>query len=462
MTAPPPPVVPGPPAPIPHWYFTGYSEQEVNFPLVRRFHDDVQSQVRGVLGKHMPGQGFVDFKDITAGERWEERVVRNGVCTTRAMLVLYSPSYFHSRWCAREWTVFTAREKRYRDGGGTVPCLIGVLWQRGTQEWPDAVNAFQYVRRTPDTTYEKHGLLHLVPYKADDPGSDEYRGIVREVAALIADAHRARIPAIAVEETTGLRPPFGPESLLPVDYVVAYTAGNRDWGQWAYVELERLGTVDALELHSGESGHPERLRQALRRANRVVLLVSRHSLTTGDLTKDTLDAAYADQEFSLDLPRLVPFFIEHVSEEAVPEGFRPLLGNALYGIPDASAVQEILVAAVTAPVHPSAAATEEDPAAPSDVRAVDRALVDNLVVASSVRDPVIRALWLERTAIPKEAYPDPTYPLRVWLFKVLAACESHFGGYEPLATALEDLELGSSEALRVRKLVSEMAAAGKE
>ncbi|MFE4551047.1 TIR domain-containing protein [Streptomyces sp. NPDC056785] len=454
---PPPRAANGPPAPIPHWFFTSYSEGRNRFPLVKRFHDDVEEEVRGILGKQEPGSGFLDFKSIKPGEFEENRLVENGVCTASAMLALYSPSFFGSPWCPVEWTVFATRVRRYRDSGGVIPCLIGLTWQRGRaqDEWPDVVTEFQYVRRAADTKYEQYGLIQIVPRRPQDPESWEYREIVLEVAGLIAEALKAAVPRITVEEAEKLRPLFGSQSALPVDFVLAYAKQDERWGEWALVHLKAHNhRVDVLPLAHVGHGQFDRLRRALRREGKVVVLVSRDALASGGMTKAVLDAAYADPAQASDLTRLVPIFIEEMPEENVPVGFRPFLGNALHGISDPDAVEEILVGVAEAPVRDLTALSEEEPAFPStSVPASTRTLVDNLSLASSVADPVIRAVWLERIALTPSDHPRPEMPLRPWLFGVLAACMRKYGSYEALADALDDLELGSPEAIQVRRII---------
>ncbi|MBK3566865.1 TIR domain-containing protein [Streptomyces sp. MBT62] len=447
------PARPGGPPPQPYWFFTGYSEQRENFPLVKRFHDSVERQVRANLGQQTPGQGFVDIKDIDPGELWEDRIVRNGVCTTRAMLVLYSPSYFKSYWCAREWTVFTARVNHHYENGDGTARLIGVLWEKGQGQWPEAVDAYHYVRRNAGSTYEQHGLIHMVPGQ-NEPGSQEYRDIVLEVAGLIAKAKKSGLPSIKVDETRQLRPPFGPESTVPVDFVIAYAAEDKEWGDWAYSELEALGEVDVLPPGRKDGDHLDHLKIALRREGRVVMLVSTRSLTSGHFDKAALDAAYEDRELAADLKRLVPLFIEAVPEETVPASLRPFLGNALHDIPDDEAMREILVAAVRARLPIPAAALENKPAdPPRAIGAEEIELVNNLSLASSLRDDDIRRIWFDLTGLNPADVPNPQLPLRTWLFGVLRVCRDRFGSFETLATALADLEGGSPEALQVRRIV---------
>lgn len=448
----------GPPGPLPHRFFTGYSDSESNFARVRRFHEDVEKEVRLILGEGVPGQGFVDFRDIRPGERWEDRVVENGVCTARAMLALYSPSYFQSHWCAHEWTVFTARLSRYRlNTGAKIPYLIGVRWQKPRQPWPEEVTAYQYVRRDPGSVYERRGMINLVPREEQDPGSPEYQEIVQEVADVIADAQDNPLPPLQLEETTRLGSAFGPESSLPIDVVLTYSQEDRAWGEWVHVHLAERRDVAVLPPECLSRAPTRLLRNSLARARRVVMLVSRHSLAEPGPNKEVLEKIYDDPDLVDDLPRLVPLFVEDVPGEVVPELF-PKDCRALHGIPDSDAVREIMLTAVDSAV-PAAAALRPEPGFPSDaVSPFETELADKLSLATSLRDDDLRNVWYRATGLGASQLPNPRLKTRTWVLSVILAARSLENGYERLALALEALDNGAPETLEVRKLINTRAA----
>ncbi|MDF3144272.1 MULTISPECIES: TIR domain-containing protein [unclassified Streptomyces] len=450
----PPDAAGGGPPPVPYWFFTGYSDDRSMFPLVERFHNDVQKQVKQMLGNAVPGKGFVDFQDIRPGERWEERVVANGVCTARAMLALYSPSYFQSHWCAHEWTVFNARLSR-RANLIDSPFLIGVLWQRIGLKLPEPSTAYQYVRLGAGTMYEQRGLVSIVP-RDQGPVHQEYEDVVHEVARLLVEAHFAALAPIRVEDIATLRPQFGAESSLPVDYVLAYTDRDRDrgWGKWAYSQLHPGHDVDVLPAECFGRAPARLLRSSLLRAKRVVLLLSRDSLTDRCLNRTVLEEIYADPDLEPDLPRLVPVFIDHVPPEEVPAGLTPQDVAALYDIPDPLSQREILLTAVNAPVTAPAVARKAPPAFPSNaVSSFESRLVDKLSVASSLIDGDIRTIWFEATGFDTAEEPKSNLPTRPWLLAVVRIARKRPDGYERLARALEAIDSESPESIEVRKLV---------
>ncbi|MGW5468638.1 TIR domain-containing protein [Streptomyces chartreusis] len=440
---------------MPHWFFTGYSDDKNNLPLVERFHKDVEQQVGQMLGNAVPGSGFVDFRDIRPGERWEDRIIASGVCTAQAMLALYSPSYFQSHWCAHEWTVFNARLNR-RAGLGESPFLVGVLWQAIGLKVPEPAAAYQYVRLGASTKYEQRGLMSIVP-RGEGQIHQEYEDLVHEVAKLLVEAHSAALAPIRVEDIATLRPEFGAESSLPIDYVLAYDDrdNDRDWGRWAYSQLHHGHGVDVLPAECFGRAPSELLRTSLLRARRLVVLLSRDSLTGPCLHRRVLEEIYADPDLKPDLPRLVPVFIDDIPPEEVPTGLPQDGAAALYDIPDPMSQREILLTAVNAPVRAPTAVRKAAPAYPAGaVSPFESRLVDKLSVASSLIDPDVRSIWFEATGFGVAEEPKSNLPTRPWLLAVVRIARKLPDGYERLALALK--AVGSElEAIEVRKLIDD-------
>jgi hypothetical protein len=54
---------------------------------------------------------FKDTKDIEAGSSWPQRL-KNALAHSKCMVSIFSPSYFRSRWCMKEFTVMYYRQKQ--------------------------------------------------------------------------------------------------------------------------------------------------------------------------------------------------------------------------------------------------------------------------------------------------------------------------------------------------------------
>ncbi|WP_405811285.1 toll/interleukin-1 receptor domain-containing protein [Streptomyces sp. NBC_00210] len=328
------------------WYFLSYSEQLEHRSRVERFHHDIESEIRGLLGNDAPGGGFMDVEDIRTSERWRPRLwnaARSAVC----MIVLYSASYFGSEWCGREWAVFVERIRRHESQGGQARYLIGIVWRRGPKLWPAGVEQFQYMSQAFGSMYERHGLFHVVP--DGDTASEEYKEIVRAVALEVADAvERPEIPAIAAEEAQAIVPLFGQSVLRTVDIVVSYAGEDVDaaWGQWMIFQLRDAGySVDGHVLSHTSRQTVDVIRNSLRRAHKVIMVLSDHYLTTGDMTDVALDEALADE--SSDWQRLFPVVLASRLQRPLPNRIQEISDVSLGGPEEKVARETLLQVAAT-------------------------------------------------------------------------------------------------------------------
>jgi hypothetical protein len=87
--------------------FEFFLEQEVQARLARPpsvFFDQSKVRPEILAGALQNGGG------IEPGTRWQEELER-AIKTSRCMVGLWSPTYFGSRWCRREWRSFAGRPK---------------------------------------------------------------------------------------------------------------------------------------------------------------------------------------------------------------------------------------------------------------------------------------------------------------------------------------------------------------
>lgn len=73
---------------------------------------------------------FLAHRDIEAGVEWPD-TLKDALRTTRVMLSFFSPYYFNSRWCGREFQVFLDRRKQWAPGANEEAhstFIIPVLW----------------------------------------------------------------------------------------------------------------------------------------------------------------------------------------------------------------------------------------------------------------------------------------------------------------------------------------------
>ncbi|MGW3360678.1 TIR domain-containing protein [Streptomyces bungoensis] len=434
---------------------------------VERFHQEVELEVRAQLAKQTPGVGFLDRRSIEPGDRWRFRL-QQGACTTRTMLALYSPSYFQSEWCAQEWTVFAERRMRHQVGGGSDRHLLGVTWRRGPGPVPDGVDD-QFLTGDFGSVYEKQGLYYLAPER-NEPMGPEFKKIVAAVGSRLATVlyEGTALPRLDLVEAQSLTPRFGPALLRPVDLVVVYTDLNSDteWGRWTIDELVQKGyTVDAEVVSAPDEGSVGRVRQALRRAGRVLVLVSNSFFSHGAMSAAALDVALGDG--STDWQRMIPVFIDPPRSRSLPTSFRQFTGPALTEL-DEEGVRRLIVRSAEArartsgrpngvpprfPGRPLTAAGFPGGAATMSPAQRHAPLVEALLTADSVKDAMIRPIWVRQTGIDVESLDLEELPLRVLLFELIDRSTRQAGDCSALATALDALEPGSPAAERVARIV---------
>lgn len=128
---------------------------------VHRLFRDLCEHIRN-LTAHPGTPGFMD-RSMRVGEVWSDELADSlGAC--RVFVPLYSPRYFTSPWCGKEWAAFGDRHACHRDPEerGTPSAIVPALWSpvpdRGL---PDCVRSVQYAAPELGERYRKFGLYGL-------------------------------------------------------------------------------------------------------------------------------------------------------------------------------------------------------------------------------------------------------------------------------------------------------------
>jgi hypothetical protein len=113
-------------------FFISYARADTKFAteneLVKKFVDDLTASVHAKMFPPVTDVCFYDRTDIGVGTQWPD-VLEDALCTSRVAVALYSPHYFASTWCGKEFQVFLDRAAQ----PGTDPKskrrpIIPVLW----------------------------------------------------------------------------------------------------------------------------------------------------------------------------------------------------------------------------------------------------------------------------------------------------------------------------------------------
>jgi len=89
------------------------------------WHRRVRDLLRHWLTQSLGGSKariFMDEDSIDTGDRWKAELI-NGLQHSKCLVPVWSPEYFHSKWCLSEWKAFRDRESllQIEQGGLIVP-----------------------------------------------------------------------------------------------------------------------------------------------------------------------------------------------------------------------------------------------------------------------------------------------------------------------------------------------------
>ncbi len=179
-------------------------ESEATNPadLVRAFFDDLNTRMTR-LGC---GEGFFDKKRLEA--KWEEEL-QLGLASSRILVPLYSPVYFQSTYCGKEWETFNQRfdeNKRLVYPDVTNPKVILPVCWRAPVVLPAAVGTYQIEYEAYPPAYG-NGLEYLM---SRDRYRDDYQDFLYEFSlrllALVQGQGDPKVRDVLPFDT--LNPPF--------------------------------------------------------------------------------------------------------------------------------------------------------------------------------------------------------------------------------------------------------------
>jgi FxsC-like protein len=161
-----------------------------------------------VLTDASPGAaGFID-RDMHAGTNWP-RTLSEALATCRVFVPLYSPRYFKSEYCGREWYAFHRRLLEHKAKNGELAdTIIPALWVAVDPEnLPGIASAIQFDHRAFGTRYSRdgfYGIMKLGRYRT------EYKQAVYQLARRIVQvANSTSIDPLPFDDFESLPSPFG-------------------------------------------------------------------------------------------------------------------------------------------------------------------------------------------------------------------------------------------------------------
>ncbi|MFD0354461.1 TIR-like protein FxsC [Streptomyces sp. NPDC127110] len=159
--------------------------------------------------------GFMD-REIRSGEGWSERLGA-ALATCRVFVPLFSPRYFASEMCGKEWFAFAQRTIQHGavSNQPAAEAIVPALWVPvPPSQLPGPAERLQFNHNTFGERYVTDGLYGLIKLRGY---AEQYEQAVYELARRI----------VRVAETVRLHP------VRPLDYRVVPSAFGHSGGQGA-------------------------------------------------------------------------------------------------------------------------------------------------------------------------------------------------------------------------------------
>ncbi|WP_433206712.1 TIR-like protein FxsC [Dactylosporangium sp. CS-047395] len=165
------------------YFFLSYARGTDDL-FVRRFYDDLCNEVRAHAGARQSEEvGFFDLHNIDPGQHWPQALIE-AIAECRCFLALYSPAYFLSRPCGKEWTLFGQRSAG--EDNPRVQGLVPIVWLP-PRELPEVARSLHYGIDVPEVEYHRHGLRQLLRLERLHDAYNEFLTNIAEHIVDIAD-----------------------------------------------------------------------------------------------------------------------------------------------------------------------------------------------------------------------------------------------------------------------------------
>ncbi|MFD5430980.1 TIR-like protein FxsC [Kitasatospora sp. NPDC127067] len=198
------------------YFFFSYARRdfEAEDAFVNQFFNDLRDELGRLVGTGVRSEelAYRDTEQLRLGDDWAERLATM-LGRSRTMIALYSPAYFTSLYCGKEWTAFRGRVRRHHEETGElIPALVPVLWEPvESGDLADEVNKIQWAQPDMGEAYARYGLRALL--RTAQGGA--YEQVVRVVAERVRDAAARRLGELPEFDLGAVRGYFPPPAAPP-------------------------------------------------------------------------------------------------------------------------------------------------------------------------------------------------------------------------------------------------------
>lgn len=258
-------------------FFLSYTRAN-NDDYLHQFFQDLSNEICDRLGRPKGTEvGFFDQNDLELGDDWDPKLV-NALMSSKVLVCTYSPAYFNSPYCGKEWNLFHLRRCKYLEAKQVAgeaqarlpPVIKPVLWIPPVDEGKDFINvpplpntvdaaviAVQYTLGNPHEVYNLKGLKHVLKRLQDY--KRKYDDYIEDLAREIIQAGKAHpLPVLQVIPTLASTLAVFPISspVLPIGTAVAKSSMGPKHVRFVFVAAEpsKLGNTRSVEPYLDAGG----------------------------------------------------------------------------------------------------------------------------------------------------------------------------------------------------------------
>lgn len=174
-----------------NWFFLSYARHDRETApdgkdFVKQFYEDLNRDLLQ-LEPQVGAAGFFDDKGIQTGSSWKP-VLNQALANCRVLICVYSPAFFRSEYCGKEWQVFSSRLDNYLVDGEPAPpppLILPVLFNAPEDMkglFPDVAKDIQRDDGDYPDDYRENGLRYLLQRDSKKEDYQDFRdALIRKI-----------------------------------------------------------------------------------------------------------------------------------------------------------------------------------------------------------------------------------------------------------------------------------------
>lgn len=317
-----------------YYFYLSYAHLDLD-PYLEQFFHDLEAELKLLTGQS--ASGFMDRRDVPLVDPFNSAIA-DALGRSHVLVALYSPAYFQSEFCGKEWAVFLSGRGNTSDATGILP----VLWSPPgiLRNVPEVAARIQHTDATFPDAYNKQGLRYIL--RLSKPKGDYFKFIAVFAQMLFQAAESAALASLAHRPVLSqVRTAFRQEATSHAERKLEITredhahakkllaflchaSGDKPRVRDLYSKLMASGIdpwLDEKNLLPGQRWSNE-ITSTVRKADVVIVCFSRDSITkTGYVQKEmrlALDVADEQPEGAM---FLIPVRLEDCE---IPDRFKHL------------------------------------------------------------------------------------------------------------------------------------------